>query len=84
MSRASNGAALSHEEWERERCTASRAARKWGTGTLTKSTSFGEGESDQGVTWPLSPPPCVSSSLSHGVGSWQAEPLVSERWSKCF
>jgi hypothetical protein len=57
-------------------------------GTLTKSTSSGEGEMDQGVTWPPWPPPRVSSSHSWGMGSWQMGPCLanigrnaSERWA---
>jgi hypothetical protein len=71
-------------ERERDRCTTGRVARKWVTGTLTESVSSGEGEMDQGVTWPPSPPPRMSSSQSWGMGSRQAGPLVGECRSKCF
>jgi hypothetical protein len=78
-SRASNGATRSHEERKRNRRAAGRAVRKQWMGTLTKSASSSEGETDQGETWPPSPPPRASSSQSWGVGSRQARPLVGER-----
>jgi hypothetical protein len=58
--------------------------RKLGTGTLTKSTSSGEGEMDHGATWPPSPSPFVSSSQYRGIGSQQTGPLVGERQPKHF
>jgi hypothetical protein len=53
-------------------------------GILTESTLSDEGEADQVVTWPPSPPPRVSSSQSRGMVSRQAGPLVGEHRSKHF
>jgi hypothetical protein len=60
MSHVSNGAARSREEIERDPRAADRAARERGTGTLTKSASSDEGETDKGATWSPLPPPHVS------------------------
>jgi hypothetical protein len=50
MSHDYNGATQLHEERERDRHTAGWAVQKWGTVTLTKSTTSGEGETDHGAT----------------------------------